>query len=104
MVRSLLRPHSRVLTCALPTARLKEREEIIRESWVRAMEAKIVRDNITQCYRLEGVNHTERCKDLADKYARMLQENKVRLLLWSLQVASLTQAGSQVRGYKHIDV
>ncbi|KAH9940990.1 hypothetical protein B0H21DRAFT_710745 [Amylocystis lapponica] len=58
-------------------ARLRERDEIVRESWVRAMEAKIVRDNITKCYRLEGVNHMEKCKDLVDKYKVMLRENKV---------------------------
>ncbi|KAI0925903.1 hypothetical protein AcW1_008214 [Taiwanofungus camphoratus] len=66
-------------------ARLKERDDIIRESWVRAMEAKIVRENINECYRLEGVNHLEKCKDLVDRYAVMLKENKVK-------------------GYKHIDV
>jgi len=66
-------------------AKLKERDDIIRESWVRAMEAKIVRDNMTKCYRVEGVNHNEKCKDLAERYAAMLQENKVK-------------------GYKHIDV
>ncbi|EPT01343.1 hypothetical protein FOMPIDRAFT_1048789 [Fomitopsis schrenkii] len=65
--------------------RLKEREDHIRESWVRAMEAKIVRDNMQKCYRIEGVNHNEKCKDLADRYAQMLRENKVQ-------------------GYKHIDV
>lgn len=65
------------LSCKL--ARLKEREDHIRESWVRAMEAKIVRDNMQKCYRIEGVNHNEKCKELADQYARMLRENKVRL-------------------------
>ncbi|CCM04980.1 uncharacterized protein FIBRA_07178 [Fibroporia radiculosa] len=66
-------------------AKLKEREELIRESWVRAMEAKIVQENITKCYRIEGVNHHEKCKDLVERYAAMLQDNKVK-------------------GYKHIDV
>lgn len=61
-------------------ARLKERDDIIRESWVRAMEAKIVRENINECYRLEGVNHLEKCKDLVDRYAVMLKENKVCIL------------------------
>ncbi|KAH9838363.1 NADH-ubiquinone oxidoreductase 12 kDa subunit [Rhodofomes roseus] len=66
-------------------ARVKEREDLIRESWVRAMEAKIVRENMQKCYRIEGVNHGEKCKHLAEKYTQMLQENKVK-------------------GYKHIDV
>ncbi|KZT73100.1 hypothetical protein DAEQUDRAFT_762457 [Daedalea quercina L-15889] len=65
--------------------RIKERETHIRESWVRTMEAKIVRDSMQKCFRIEGVNYNEKCKDLAEKYTQMLRENKVQ-------------------GYKHIDV
>ena len=43
------------------------------------MEAKIVRDNMQKCYRIEGVNHNEKCKDWAERYAQMLNVNKVRL-------------------------
>ncbi|PCH42311.1 hypothetical protein WOLCODRAFT_152337 [Wolfiporia cocos MD-104 SS10] len=66
-------------------ARINERNEIIRESWIRAMEAKIVRDNMNKCYRIEGVNHGEKCKHLVERYAAMLHENRVK-------------------GYKEIDV
>jgi len=64
---------------------LKERDEWIRESWVKAMEARIVRDNLEKCYRVEGVNHYEKCRDLSEKYQTMLKENRVK-------------------GYKQIDV
>ncbi|CAL1716793.1 unnamed protein product [Somion occarium] len=64
---------------------LKQRDEIIRESWVKTMEARIVRDNLQKCYRIEGVNHLESCKHLADRYITMIKENRVK-------------------GYKHIDV
>lgn len=67
------------------TKRLKERDEHIRESWIRAMEARLVRDKLQKCYRLEGVNHLENCKDLADQYTQMLKDNRVH-------------------GYKNIDV
>ncbi|THG95233.1 hypothetical protein EW026_g6384 [Hermanssonia centrifuga] len=59
-------------------AKLKERDDWIRESWVRAMEARIVQNNLQKCYRVEGVNHLEKCKHLAEQYTEMLKENRVR--------------------------
>ncbi|KAI0346565.1 NADH-ubiquinone oxidoreductase 12 kDa subunit [Trametopsis cervina] len=67
------------------TRKLKEREDTIRESWIRTMEARLVRDNLQKCYRSEGVNHLENCKELAERYADMLRDHRVQ-------------------GYKHIDV
>lgn len=58
-------------------AKLKAREEHIREAWVKAMEARIVRDSLSKCQKIEGVNHYEKCKDLAERYVGMLEENKV---------------------------
>ena len=58
------------------SAKKKEREEVVRESWVRAMEARIVQTNLQKCYRIEGVNHLEKCKELADRYVEMLKENR----------------------------
>jgi len=66
-------------------ARLAARDEHIRESWVRAMEARIVRDQLQSCYRSEGVNHYENCRELSEKYITLLKENRVK-------------------GYKQIDV
>ena len=40
-----------------------------------------MRDNLQKCYRVEGVNHLEKCKDIAERYAQMLKDNKVRNLL-----------------------
>lgn len=45
------------------------------------MEARIVRDNLSKCQKVEGVNHYERCKDLAERYTDMLKENRVRIHL-----------------------
>ena len=59
------------------TARLAEREHIVRESWVRTMEAKLVRDQLDHCYESEGVNHLQSCKDLRERYLDMLKENRV---------------------------
>lgn len=58
-------------------ARLNERKEHLRESWVRTMEAKIVRDQLTKCYRVEGVNNNEKCKFLAERYVQMIEQNRV---------------------------
>ncbi|KAF8656781.1 hypothetical protein AX16_002333 [Volvariella volvacea WC 439] len=65
-------------------AKLQERDDHIRESWVRAMEARLVREELEKCQKAEGVNHYENCKWLADKYLDMLKRNRVQ-------------------GYKHID-
>jgi len=66
-------------------AKLKDREDHLRESWVKAMEARLVRDELVKCQRHEGVNSLENCKWLSEKYIQMLQDNKVK-------------------GYKEIDV
>ncbi|OAX37992.1 NADH-ubiquinone oxidoreductase 12 kDa subunit [Rhizopogon vinicolor AM-OR11-026] len=59
-------------------SKIQEREEFIRESWVKAMEARLVRDELVKCQRHEGVNHLESCKWLSEKYLLMLKENKVK--------------------------
>ncbi|KAL0954671.1 hypothetical protein HGRIS_003622 [Hohenbuehelia grisea] len=64
--------------------RLQEREDHIKESWVRAMEVRLVREELEKCQKAEGVNHYENCKWLSDKYLQMLRDN-------------------QVKGYKKID-
>ncbi|KAH7884655.1 NADH-ubiquinone oxidoreductase 12 kDa subunit [Phlebopus sp. FC_14] len=66
-------------------AKFQEREDLIRESWVKAMEARLVRDELAKCQRHEGVNSLENCRWLSEKYGKMIQENRVK-------------------GYKKIDV
>jgi len=66
------------LSLTTSTAKIQEREELVRESWVKAMEARLVRDELVKCQRHEGVNHLENCKWLSEKYLLMLKENKVR--------------------------
>jgi len=50
----------------------------VHESWVRTMEAKLVRDELNKCYKAEGVNHFENCKWLSEKYLGMLKDARVR--------------------------
>lgn len=62
----------------LSPAKLEERDNHIRESWVKAMEVRLVREELEKCQRGEGVNHYENCKWLSEKYLTMLKTNKVR--------------------------
>jgi hypothetical protein len=41
------------------------------------MEARLVRAELQKCYRGEGVNHLQNCKELAELYAGMIRANKV---------------------------
>jgi hypothetical protein len=51
----------------------------IREAWIRAMETRLVREELDKCHRAEGVNHYENCKWLAELYLKKMRENKVSL-------------------------
>jgi len=59
------------------SAKLEERDNLIREAWVKSMEIRLVRDELSKCHLAEGVNHYENCKWLADKYLGMLRTTKV---------------------------
>ena len=61
------------------TEKLKKRDQDVRESWIRTMEARLVRDDLQKCYRVEGVNYLENCKDLAERYAQMFKDNRVSM-------------------------
>lgn len=47
----------------------------IRESWIRAMELQLVRDQLDKCYKTEGVNHYENCRELSQRYWNMLKQD-----------------------------
>ena len=73
-----------VLTDAvvLLAAKIEARDQHLRESWVKAMEARLVREELEKCQKSEGVNHYENCKWLSEKYLTMLKENKVTPTLY----------------------
>ena len=50
------------------------------------MEARIVRGELQKCYRGEGVNQLQNCKELAERYAGMIRENKVSLGIYGCSV------------------
>ena len=68
---------------------LAAREEHIRESWVKAMEARLVREELQKCHKFEGVNHYQSCKELAERYIDLLKDAKVRTMRYVIsQVVS----------------
>ena len=70
--------HATFLRLHHPLAKYEERDNIIREQWVKAMEARIVREELQKCHRAEGVNQQENCKWLAEKYLEKLEGSRVR--------------------------
>lgn len=66
------------------------------------MEARIVRDQLQSCYRIEGVNHYETCRELSEKYTILLKENRV--CFSALLGVYSDDSPIQVKGYKQVDV
>jgi len=65
-------------------AKLEARDAFIRESWVNAMETKLIGEELAKCRRGEGVNAYQNCKYLADLYLELLKDASVRTLAVSL--------------------
>ncbi|TKY44708.1 NADH dehydrogenase of ubiquinone 1 beta subcomplex subunit 10-B [Spatholobus suberectus] len=51
-----------------PVAMLEMREHIVREKWIQIEKAKIIREKLRWCYRIEGVNHLQKCRHLVRQY------------------------------------
>ncbi|KAJ1982806.1 hypothetical protein H4R35_000165 [Dimargaris xerosporica] len=56
----------------------RARDQYLRESWIRVMELRIVKDRIKQCYLTEGVNYRQNCRDLAELYLDMAKAYRLR--------------------------
>jgi len=76
--------YSEVVLSVFIIAKLKTRAEIIRESWVKAMELRLVQNELAICHQAEGVNHYENCRKHSQMYLSMLKENRVRFFSISL--------------------
>lgn len=51
-----------------PVAMLEMREHLVREKWIDIEKAKILRERVKWCYRVEGVNHLQKCRHLVQQY------------------------------------
>ncbi|CAG7850209.1 SubName: Full=Uncharacterized protein {ECO:0000313/EMBL:CCA73028.1} [Serendipita indica DSM 11827] len=59
-------------------AKLEARDKAVRESWVNAMEARLVGEELAKCKKGEGVNAHLHCKYLADLYLELLKNAPVK--------------------------
>ena len=82
---------------------MAKREEDIRESWIGAMEVRIVREELVKCQKMEGVNHYSECKHLSELYLNLMRTNKVCPNLPGLFQHSSRMFISQVKGYKQVE-
>lgn len=53
-------------------ARVEAKEQLVREKLVATEETKMLKEEVTRCYRREGVNHRETCRRLVEAYAAKL--------------------------------
>ncbi|KAF5730362.1 NADH dehydrogenase [Tripterygium wilfordii] len=51
-----------------PYALWERREHLVREKWIDIEKAKIIREKLKWCYRVEGINHLQKCRHLVQKY------------------------------------
>lgn len=51
-----------------PVAMLDYREYLVREKWIQIETAKILGDRLRWCYRVEGINHHQKCRHLVEQY------------------------------------
>ncbi|URE00714.1 NADH-ubiquinone oxidoreductase subunit 10 [Musa troglodytarum] len=51
-----------------PVAMLEYREYLVREKFIQIETAKIIRERLRWCYRIEGVNHLQKCRHLVQQY------------------------------------
>ncbi|KAI9651843.1 MAG: hypothetical protein M1831_007554 [Alyxoria varia] len=63
----------------------KARDAIIREQWVRSMMARLVRDELGECYRREGNNHLQACKGIRERYQELQKDLKIKGYLFEQQ-------------------
>ncbi|MFS7963132.1 putative NADH dehydrogenase [ubiquinone] 1 beta subcomplex subunit 10 [Helianthus anomalus] len=47
---------------------LEIRKHIVREKWIDIETSKIIRDKLRWCYRIECLNHLQKCRHLVQQY------------------------------------
>ncbi|KAJ4964030.1 hypothetical protein NE237_023969 [Protea cynaroides] len=73
-----------------PVAMLEMREHIVREKWIDIETAKILREKLKWCYRVEGINHLQKRSPSSISRSQGL----VRLILVVLEVTEIAKQGS----------
>jgi len=47
---------------------------MLKESWIKAMMLRLVRDQLNACYKDNGVNHYDNCAHLSELYLKWMRE------------------------------
>ncbi|KAG9303901.1 hypothetical protein G9A89_005811 [Geosiphon pyriformis] len=55
---------------------LEFKEYTIKEQWIKIAETRLMQQQLSKCYRREGVNHWVKCRHLAEQYLKMVKENR----------------------------
>lgn len=96
-------------------AQVDERNERMRQQWIKTYEARLVAAEISKCQKAEGVNHYAVCRPIVETYLDLLKDAKVRASseMTRLRLAAdvdvlapfipSAPAHSQVKGYRIID-
>lgn len=89
MVCSLYIIYSVLTSVEVKAARAHE----IREQWVKVMQARLLRDELSKCQKAEGVNSYENCRVFVDKYLDALKTGKVSKLTPLLIIMTRSPVG-----------
>uniref|UniRef100_A0A7S0IBU7 Uncharacterized protein n=1 Tax=Micromonas pusilla TaxID=38833 RepID=A0A7S0IBU7_MICPS len=54
-------------------AAIAQREHVVREKMVKIETAKLLRERVQECYKLEGVNHYQNCKEEVKAYLESIK-------------------------------
>jgi len=57
-----------------PIGYLRSQEQMAREHEVKVQSLKLLQDEIKLCYRREGTNHYQNCRELAEKYRSIVKD------------------------------
>mmetsp|Transcript_881 Transcript_881/g.1815 ORF Transcript_881/g.1815 Transcript_881/m.1815 type:complete len:113 (-) Transcript_881:591-929(-) len=60
-----------------PVKYLQAVEQRARERQVAVETVRLLRRDVIECYRKEGVNHYENCREVVDKYAKVVLKRSV---------------------------
>ncbi|KAL3692927.1 hypothetical protein R1sor_006578 [Riccia sorocarpa] len=57
-----------------PVAMIEQREYIVREKLIAIEMSKVLRERVQQCYRREGVNHYQKCREHVRNYLKSIND------------------------------
>ena len=60
-----------------PVSFIRQREYETRENMIAIERAKLIMERLRECYREEGVNHYENCRELVQKYCDAFEGNRL---------------------------